>query len=121
MIYRVALKSADGDTEAYFGPHRGEAYMEYVGAVQIASAENWRTYTGVILEAVDEGDGDQEWVIIAQSDRNQITRLWAVQWTDWEAENPALRYDYEPCDTAEEARDTAEEYQENNPIIYSIP
>ena len=95
--------------------------MEYVGAVQIASAENWRTYTGVLLEAVDEGDGDQEWVTVAQSDRNQTRLLWAVQWTDWEAEDPEIRYKHEPCDSYEEARETAEAYQEHNPIIYSIP
>lgn len=121
MFYRVALKSLNGDTETYFGPRRGEAYMEYVMAVQTARLEDFLYYTNVILEAVDEGDGDQEWVTVAQSDRNQITRLWAVQWADWEAENPALRYDYEPCDTAEEAQETAYEFRENNPIIYSIP
>jgi hypothetical protein len=120
MIYRVALKSLSGDTEAYFGPRRGEAYMEYVMAVQTARLGDFLHYTGVLLEAVDEGDGDQEWVTVAVSDRNQTRLLWAVEWTDWEAEDPEIRYKHEPCDSYEEARETAEEYCENNPIIYSI-
>jgi hypothetical protein len=58
MIYRVALKSADGDTETYFGPHRGEAYMEYVIAVQTARLEDFKHYTNVLMEATNEDDED---------------------------------------------------------------